>query len=261
MVKAKAGALMEYVDKYIGNAGFVPGGFVKLGWEDVKEELVPVALGEWEDKAKPLWADNVGTGMQFYRDANTKAATPKYSLENIEKEIARLQAQKEKLTRPKLDETEAEDVSFIVNDLIQKGAFLGGSREKLNDFDYTSLRDWDFHVQKEGNYPYAPKFIRDNFFQQDGEEAVNYEDKFFKSYWKHDTYPHITVIVNSNLTLYKKIWTKLPKSYWHNYVWKSNPMRIEELKDPAKLKKLKLQNREFFNVLHEMVELDFKDCM
>jgi hypothetical protein len=203
----------------------------------------------------------------LYKGPPKAPSTPDF-IEQTKSEIKRLQDQLKYLTRPKLSQSEALDVKRITDEMLSLGMFLSGSREKLKDRDYTTFRDWDFHAQwAEEHNPFEPptsktvEYVYENFIVQENEEAVQYKDKFFISYWKHKTYPHITIIMNSNLTLYQKMWNKLPKQYWHNYLWKSNPSRVNELKDPNALRAFKQRSRDTFNMLYEMVELEYGDCM
>ena len=244
-------------------------------------ELIPVMAEQAVQfvPAQPVWNDvkevyyghkNKHAGLYHGIDTASvssgwepvKKVSP--NKESLEIQIKYLQTELDKLNRPTLTNEEADEVKDITNKMLGLGMFLGGSREKLNDKNALSLRDWDFHCQtpKDWNKTNAAiDYVWANFNLQDDEDAVHYKDKFFHSYHKHAKYPHITVILNVELEKYKKIWTGLDKQYWHDYVWKSNPAIATELKDPAKLRAFKQRNRAFFNMLHKMVHLDLDDCM
>lgn len=256
----------------------------------VKEQMVKYQNDEWinkvvvtapwnkepEDLIVPVEENII---CEQYKDI----AVPKYiqplkicksgemSEQELRKQLANLQYKLDIITAPKFTDEEAADIKSIVEKLKGMGAFLGGSREKLNDLDYTSKRDWDFHlpVQEEqydwekfdAIYTDIGKYINQNFTRQYNDEAEMYKDHFFDSYYKNDLYPHITVIYNKDFTKYKKMWTKLDKQYWHDYIWKSNPAHKVELSNPEALRAFKQRNRDFFNAVSKMVEVDLGDFM
>lgn len=124
--------------------------------------------------------------------------------------------------------------SSTVKDVVEKlqslGAFLGGSREKLKDFDYSSDRDWDFNAQSPKDWWSSDplmNYILHNFKEMptgEGYEGNTFlDDPQFVAYFKHLDYPHITVIVRKDLEAYKKMWKAIPKWYWEHYLWKSAP--------------------------------------
>jgi hypothetical protein len=227
--------------------------YVQTPMYTLDHDVPPVATGAaWPDEVFNPWAP-----------PKTQAAPTSKTPEEIKAQIDKLQEEYDRLTRTKLSNEEAEEVGKIVDEMKALGMYLGGSRQKLKDSNPFSLRDWDFHSQKPmaGEFTPASKYIYDHFEIQDGDEAVDYQDKFFYSYHKHVDFPHITVIQNNRLSLYKKVWEQLPTDYWINYVWKSSPQIKGLLKDPRELRKFKLRNSALFNMLHDMVELDYEDVM
>ena len=230
-------------------------------WDKEPKDLInPIK----PDELKKIW-------VQKYSPPKKSFKLSEMSEQELRKQLASLQHKLDVITAPKFTDEEAADIKSIVEKLKGMGAFLGGSREKLNDLDYTSKRDWDFHlpVQEEQYdvekfdtiYTDIGKYIHNNFTRQYNDEAEMYKDNFFHSYYKNDLYPHITVIYNKDFTKYKKMWTKLDKQYWHNYIWKSNPARKIELSNPDALRAFKQRNRDFFNMLHKIVEVDLRDFM
>ena len=233
-------------------------------WNDQVWDNVPI-------KENAVWKQYKDIAVQKYSPPKKSFKLSETSEQELRKQLANLQLKLDIITAPKFTDEEAADIKSIVEKLKGMGAFLGGSREKLNDLDYTSKRDWDFHLpvpeeqydleEFDTIYTDIGKYINQNSTRQYNDEAEMYKDNFFHSYYKNDLYPHITVIYNKDFTKYKKMWTKLDKQYWHNYIWKSNPARKIELSNPDALRAFKQRNRDFFNMLHKIVEVDLRDFM
>lgn len=161
---------------------------------------------------------------------------------------------------PKPVETdEAKKIKEIIYFLTVNGAFLGGSREKLRNWDVGDNTDWDFNVDHtwlyEKNTHPLRNYIFDNFeLKEYSDYALDplSRDSLFLEIFEHKKYNHITVIVRSDLNLYKRVWNKIPRNFWEKYLWKSHPDRIEELKDPKKKKEWVSFVNQLFNTWYVM---------
>ena len=122
---------------------------------------------------------------------------------------------------------------------MQKYFYLGGSRNKLQDFDLASDRDWDFNCRRYDLLPAVDQeWIRECFNKQDEPVVITfpgmlrfeimqsnseYKDTQFAGYWKHKIYPQVTLIERHDLALYMEAFEDIDLDYWKSKLWKSNP--------------------------------------
>lgn len=168
-------------------------------------------------------------------------------------------------------------VEKIVTKLESLGAFLGGSREKLKDRDFSTERDWDFDVQNEKTIEEfnwtatiqkttpLSNYINAEFFNAAFEETEGYDNPFnkdqdFVGYYKHYLFPHITIIVRENLSRYVKMWEKIDLEFWKTFLWKSNPEFLTDANyDPTGHKIIR---QAIIAQLYKMTDPPtLKDCM
>lgn len=166
-------------------------------------------------------------------------------------------------------------VEEVVTKLLSMGAYLGGSRQKLQDFDYSSPRDWDFNIQHFvpenlfDNYPEVNDYVFENFQYihnsdyDDTNKMDDIKDTQFIEYYKHRLFPHITVVVRKNLALYKKVFDAIPFKYWKAFMWKSEPglgKLSEEARTDYKIF-IRAQFDMLFAVAEQLKPLTKEDCM
>lgn len=177
---------------------------------------------------------------------------------------------------------EAKEIKRIVLDLKERGFFLGGSRDKLNDrYSFDSIRDWDFNSPYFGKYVQIVEGLENLDFKtgfygdkEVGEYVVENFDKMprptneytidnmFLGYWKHKVYPHITVIERYNLPLYIRAWECLDINLWGNYIWKSRPELLEKGETQEQANSRKVLTNLILNSLFEACkDPNIKDCM
>ena len=160
-------------------------------------------------------------------------------------------------------------IQDIVETLGSYDCYLGGSRQMLRDWNYSSRRDWDFNVPFMNAYvlddenagwarpdenPELAEYLRENFTMQqapDGDFSDYAIDSQFVSYWKHNVFPHITIIVRYNLPLYKRAWKSLGYELWHDYTWKSSLQRLAKEETPEEVKNRKILTKMILNSLYE----------
>lgn len=137
--------------------------------------------------------------------------------------------------------------------LVSKGAWLGGSRQKLNKLDVNWDGDWDWQVQAHPEDDWlSNKIVTDPEFNQwildncETEENPQYPDSQFRGLWKHKDYPEITLILRNDLEFYIQVFEAIPKWFWHQYLWKRSPFR-----DGMSDEDFKQRARDIFDVFYE----------
>ena len=144
-----------------------------------------------------------------------------------------------------------------VIDYMRNYFYLGGSRNKLQDFDITTNRDWDFQCpQFEFMNNYDQDWVRECFEKETPKPPVEvirdsqgitwqiaemvesepYTDVLFAGLWKHKLYPQITLIERKDLELYRKVFEFMDTNYWKQFMWKSNPDQTFVLSKEARTK-------------------------
>ena len=111
------------------------------------------------------------------------------------------------------------DLPHLITYLNDNGYYLGGSRNKLKNYDIRSETDWDYNA--------TSAFVRSPWFQNNFDQIVsvlsNYADNLFVSYWKHKIFDHVSVVERKDLDMYREIFETISIEFWKKYLWKSTP--------------------------------------
>lgn len=96
------------------------------------------------------------------------------------------------------------------------------------DLDFSTVDDWDFSYSRE-NYSVEATLAELGFKRQTitGEHMEMYGDNSFSCLWKHPDYK-IDVVGRFDFDQYKKVWTNVYPEFYHKYLWKSAPHRVQD---------------------------------
>lgn len=144
----------------------------------------------------------------------------------------------------------SESKSALADELISLGFRLGGSRRMAQKYPeqvkVSEDTDYDLYC------PDDPKFIEAmtaRGFHELNCQHHNYWDDMLLAIWKNDARPEIEILVRKDIEKYTQAFESIGADMYVKYLWKSSPLRDNNISDPIFCEGVK----NFFNSLFRLV--------
>ena len=153
-------------------------------------------------------------------------------------------------TGARRDARKQERVDKTVEEFLGQGFRLGGSRRMNQKFpDQVALKDdtdYDLYCPNE---PVLIEAMKAKGFSEVQCQHHNYWDDMLIAIWKCETHPQIEILVRKDVEKYTQAFEIISADMYVKYLWKSSPLRDNNIADPIFCDGVK----QFFNSLFKLV--------